>query len=121
MNSEASQSKPEKPGEVGNSFGEVDMSAPIYQDDLDRAGGFGTRDAIGTPFPEAVDATDFEEAVGEPVDAETQPAGPHTGIGYDDDQVEAAIGQAPNDLSYQTLNDYFVPASGQTQGDAISK
>ncbi|CAI5488362.1 unnamed protein product [Closterium sp. Naga37s-1] len=97
------------------------MSAPIYQDDLDRAGGFGTRDAIGTPFPEAVDATDFEEAVGEPEGAETQPAVPHSGIGYDDEQVEAAIGQEPSDLSNQTLNDYFVPASGQTQGDAVLK
>eukprot|EP00475_Leptophrys_vorax_P035679 TRINITY_DN5905_c0_g1_i4.p1 TRINITY_DN5905_c0_g1~~TRINITY_DN5905_c0_g1_i4.p1 ORF type:complete len:141 (+),score=8.50 TRINITY_DN5905_c0_g1_i4:193-615(+) len=106
-----------KPGT--ESFGEVDMSAPISEDDLMRAGGFGTRDAIGSAFPEAVDATDFEEAVNEPLDeSEEHTPVSHTGIGFQEGEESGAVAEE-DDLSHQTLNDYFVPASGHTQGIPI--
>ena len=111
--------------EISESHVEVDMEAPVSEEDVLKAGGFGARDALGTPLPEAMDATDFEEAV---MSADEQGGEKHNhfGVGYDVQQVEdeeeedadAEEEQEVAEMPEKQLNDIFVPASGQTQGIA---
>ena len=108
--------------EISESHVEVDMEAPVSEEDVLKAGGLGARDSLGTPLPEAMDATDFEEAVMSAVDEGAEKHN-HFGVGYDghqtgDDEEEDEEEEEVAEMPEKQLNDIFVPASGQTQGIA---
>ncbi|CAM8883828.1 hypothetical protein QQ045_019123 [Rhodiola kirilowii] len=46
-----------------NTYGEVNVEASIYADDVIRAGGFGATDNINSFLPVASDSTDFEARI----------------------------------------------------------
>ncbi|XP_078154683.1 uncharacterized protein LOC144550405 [Carex rostrata] len=49
--------------EKNHTGGDVEMEAEITPEDVEKAGGFGARDDIGSFLPVMSDATDFEESL----------------------------------------------------------
>ncbi|KAF3330726.1 hypothetical protein FCM35_KLT04080 [Carex littledalei] len=49
--------------EKNRTGGDVEMEAEITSEDVEKAGGFGARDDIGSFLPVMIDATDFEESL----------------------------------------------------------
>jgi len=48
---------------VGGDGVDVNMEAPIFSEDLIRAGGLGAGDGVSSAMPTTVDATDYEESL----------------------------------------------------------
>ncbi|XP_072975485.1 uncharacterized protein [Typha angustifolia] len=57
-----------------NEAADVNMEAAITTDDVLRAGGFGSRDDIGSLLPAAIDSTDFEASLRDARDFEEEQA-----------------------------------------------
>ncbi|CAK9869944.1 unnamed protein product [Sphagnum jensenii] len=55
---------------TGAQRGDVNMEAPISNDDLMHAGGFDARDDLDSMVPSAADGTDYEELLTEAMDYE---------------------------------------------------
>lgn len=49
--------------EKNGTGGDVEMEAEITPEEVEKAGGFGARDDIGSLLPVMMDATDFEESL----------------------------------------------------------
>jgi hypothetical protein len=49
--------------EKNRTTGDVDMEAEFTSEEVEKAGGFGARDEIGSFLPAMIDATDFEESL----------------------------------------------------------
>uniref|UniRef100_A0A7N0VC73 Uncharacterized protein n=1 Tax=Kalanchoe fedtschenkoi TaxID=63787 RepID=A0A7N0VC73_KALFE len=71
-----------------STYGEVNMEASIYADDVIRAGGFGTTDDINSFLPVASDSTDFEASLRNARGYEEQQQEIHRyGLGWTDPKV----------------------------------
>ncbi|KAJ1686792.1 hypothetical protein LUZ63_018182 [Rhynchospora breviuscula] len=49
--------------EKDHTRGDIEMEAEITPEDVEKAGGFGVRDDIGSLLPATIDATDLEESL----------------------------------------------------------
>lgn len=61
--SEEKSNSNEKNSENNRATGDVEMEAEITAEDVEKAGGFGARDDIGSLLPAMIDATDLEESL----------------------------------------------------------